>query len=80
MSFTSGHGATTNLVTYKLNSMGNITPFSWVQNDPDHLRWLADNFELAQFLASIVDDKGKESASHKVAGKAETRLLAPAAK
>jgi hypothetical protein len=80
MSFAGGHGATMKLAKSKLKSMGYIKSFSGVQNDVDRLRRLTNKLELAQSLASISDAQAKESAAHRAAGEAETRLIAPAAK
>jgi hypothetical protein len=68
------------LAKRNLGSLGCIKSFSSVQNDPDRLRRLTNKLGLAQSPASISDAEAKESATHKAAGEAETRLLAPAAK
>jgi hypothetical protein len=80
MSFAGRHGATMKLAKHKLDSLGYIKFFSGVQNDPDRTRRLTNKLERVQSLASIADAEAKESAAHKAAGKAETRLIAPAAK
>ena len=75
MSFSSRHGATTNIEKWNLDSLGYINSFSEVQNDPYCLRRLTNKLELAQSLASIYYADVKESATHKAARESETRLL-----